>query len=171
VNLFHRFYDKLYPVFRFVYEKIGGNAWFSEVTPELWLGGAPGYRRDYDLLVENGISASLNIRAERADDTGFYERHGIAHLRLEVPDIAIPDEESLDRGVAWIDEQVAAGRKVLVHCAKGRGRSACLLAAYLMHKRGMTFDEAAALLKSKHALTKLTGRYRRALTRWLAKRG
>ena len=170
MNLFHRFYDKLYPVFRFVYERILGNEWFSQITPRLWIGGAPSNEHDYEFLVQNGISASLNIRAERPDDTVFYDRNDITHLRLEVPDIAVPDPDSITRGVSWIDEQVGADRTVLVHCAKGRGRSATILAAYLMLKQEMSFEQANSLLSSRHKLTKLEARHRRVLDRWLRSR-
>ena len=173
LSLFHRLFDQLYPAIRFVYERVQGHRWFDRITPhdgvaaELWLGGAPTYRRDYEFLLNNGITAVLNIRSERADDEGFYAAHGIAHRRLLVPDVTAPDAAAISAGVAWIKQQVADHRSVLVHCAKGRGRSATILAAYLMREAGYTFNEANALLKSKRTLTKLEERHRAVLEDWL----
>lgn len=168
LGLLHRLFDKLYPVIRFVYERLMGQAWFSEITPQLWLGGAPTYRRDYARLLALGIGAVVNIRAERADDTIFYDQHGIRHVRYAVPDVMIPDAATISHAVGWIGRQVDDQRVVLIHCAKGRGRSATLLAAYLMREHGLTFAEANELLKAKRPLIKLEDRHRVALEAWQA---
>jgi len=168
LSLFHRGFDKLYPVIRFIQETLLGNAWFTQITPQLWLGGAPTYSRDYKLLLKLNITAVVNIRAERADETAFYDQHGITHVRYAVPDVTVPDEAVISAGVNWIKSQVEAGRTVLVHCAKGRGRSATLLAGYLMREQGYSFEQASQLMKSKRPLTKLEEKHRRALEAWLA---
>ena len=85
-----------------------------------------------------------------------------------MPDVTVPVPEVLTDAVAWVDAQLAEGRAVLVHCTKGRGRSATVVAAYLMRKRGMTFDEANELLHSRRALVKLEARHRRVLESWIA---
>ncbi len=157
-----------YPLIRFSYETLLGHVWFSQITPQLWLGGAPTYRRDYERLKQLGIGAVVNIRAERADETAFYDRHGIVHVRYRVPDVLVPDETTITQAVDWIKAQVDDRRVVLVHCAKGRGRSATLLAGYLMREQGLTYDEANALMKSKRPLTKLEDRHRRVLEKWMA---
>jgi hypothetical protein len=51
------------------------------------VGGAPTYRRDDGALLANGITAVLDIRAERTSDLAFYDAHGISHQRFHVPDI------------------------------------------------------------------------------------
>lgn len=177
LSIFHQAFDRLFPVIRFIYERIQRHNWFDRITPadrvpaELWLGGAPHYPRDYDFLVKHNIRAVLNIRSERADDEDFYAAHAITHLRLLVPDVWVPDEQAITDGVDWMKQQVADHRSVLVHCAKGRGRSATILAAYLMREAGYSYDEAKTLLKSRRKLSKLEDRHQVALEAWLAKNG
>jgi protein-tyrosine phosphatase len=166
MNLFHRVFDKFYPAIRYVYENVNGHDWFDPITPNLWLGGAPTYARDYQFILDNGITAVLNIRSEREDDLAFYEAHDITHVQYKVPDVTVPDAKVITEAVGWIDQQIEDGRTVLVHCAKGRGRSATLVAAYLMQEQGLSFDEARELMVAKRPLTKLQGKHNRVLTSW-----
>jgi protein-tyrosine phosphatase len=170
LGVLHRAFDRLYPAIRFSYERIGGHEWFSEILPHLWLGGAPTYTRDFEELLELGITAVVDVRAERDAHESFFREHGITHRQYRVPDVTVPGEAILDDAVAWIDLQLADGRKVLVHCAKGRGRSATVLAAYLMWTGGLTFDEVADLLTARRSLVKLQERHRRVLEEWISSR-
>lgn len=166
MNPFHWTFDKLYPAIRYVYERLQGHRWFDKITPQLWLGGAPTYDRDYQFLLDNNISAVLDMRAEREGDRDFYARHDINYHRLEVLDATVPSDEYMSEGADWIDEQIKDGRTVLVHCAKGRGRSATLVAAYLMRHESIPFDECHTLMKDARPLVKLEDRHRRRLESW-----
>ena len=166
MNPFHWLFDKFYPLIRFLYERIQGNRWFDRIAPHLWLGGAPTYARDYQFLLDNDINAVLDMRLEREGDRAFYDAHDIAYKRLGVLDATVPADEYLSEGADWIDEQIDAGRTVLVHCAKGRGRSATLVAAYLMRHEALPYDDCQVMMKEARPLVKLEDRHRRRLERW-----
>ena len=172
VSVFHRLFDKTYPALRFLYETVRRQPWFSQITPtggipeNLWLGGGPDYPRDRQFLLDHDIKAVINIRAEREDDTAFYDAHDINYIRYFVPDVSTPAPEIIEDAVEWITAQTQTGRAVLVHCAKGRGRSATLLAGYLMRAHGLPYEQAAQLIKSRRQLTKLEDRHRQVLLTW-----
>ena len=165
---FHWAFDKLYPVIRYYHETLKGNDWFTQMTPELWLGGAPTTVSDYHFLVDHGIKAVVDVRAERHDDEAFYARQGISYLHVNVLDMLVPTSADLTQSTAFIRKQVEQGNPVLIHCAKGRGRSAVTMAAYLMQYHGMNFDEAVAFMKAKRRLVKQEPRHRQAAETWLA---
>jgi len=64
---------------------------------------------------------------------------------------ALPPE-AIDRGVAFIAEQVNANRKVLVHCVAGISSSPAFVLAYFV-SRGDDIREAWQLLKRQHSTT------------------
>lgn len=171
LGLFHRAFDRLYPAIRFTYERLLGHIWFTRITPVLWLGGAPTYGRDFEALLDLGITAVVDMRAERTAEPAFFLEHEIAHRQYFVPDVTVPNEDVLTDAVRWITDRVAEGRTVLIHCAKGRGRSATVLAAYLMKTEGMSFEAVDELLTSKRKLVKLQDRHRVVLESWIAKQG
>ncbi len=126
-----------------------GHAWFSQVSPQLWLGGAPTYGRDFDEILAMGITGVVDMRAEREAEAAFFAEHDIALRQYFVPDVTVPDEEILTDAVEAITAWVGEGRTVLIHCAKGRGRSATVLAAYLMKTEGMSFEQVSEFLTAE----------------------
>lgn len=170
MSIFHTIFDKFYPLIRFVYERLLGQRWYDRIIDRLWLGGAPTYPRDYDFLLKNGIGAVVDIRQEREDDLALFERHGIRSLKLRVPDMLVPPADMIDEGVAFMRENIAEGRDVYVHCAKGRGRSATLVAAYLMKYEGLSFEEARELMEKARPLVKLESRHEQVLKNWIGER-
>lgn len=167
MNPIHWTFDKLYPAIRFVYERIQGHPWFQRIDDQLWMGGAPTYERDYDFILDNGISAVVDVRAEREDDMALFDKNGIQHIKLKVLDVMVPPPEALDAGTEFMDKQIQSGGTVLVHCAKGRGRSATMVAAYLMRYRGYDYAQARDLLVERRPLVNLQGRHQRVLESWV----
>jgi diacylglycerol kinase (ATP) len=96
-----------------------------------------------DLLNENDIAAILDVTAEfdGLDYTALREDY--QYLNIPVLDHTSPTSEQLIHAINWIDQQIAAGRNVVVHCALGRGRSVLVVAAYLLAKdSSLTVDKA-----------------------------
>jgi hypothetical protein len=166
MNPAHWVFDKFYPAIRFTYERLQGHRWFDEIAPQLWVGGAPTYERDRQFLLDNHITAVLDMRAERTGPTDFYAAHDIHYHRVPVLDVMVPETDQLAEAVDWVTAQIADGRTVLVHCAKGRGRSAIVVAATLMQQSGLSFDEARDLMNGKRPLTKLESRHGQRIAEW-----
>lgn len=111
---------------------------YSEVTPDLFVGGQ--YRqKGWPAMASWGISAVVNLRLEYDD-----QKAGIApsrYLYLPTPDDGAPALQHLQEGTRFIQEEVATGGKVYIHCGAGVGRAATMAAAYLV-STGLTVDEA-----------------------------
>ncbi len=72
--------------------------------------------------------------------------------------------ESLDGAAKIIDDALALGQCVLVHCEEGCERAPLVVAWFLKTRRAMTLDEAYALLQSRRPMV-------RNRARWLGSHG
>lgn len=59
---------------------------------------------------------------------------------------------TLDKTAALIDDELARDHRVLVHCEEGCERAPLVVAWFLKTRRGMTLDQAYALLKSRRPI-------------------
>lgn len=77
----------------------------------------------------------------------------IMFLHLQISDL--PDEDLLSRlveAIDFIDSATNNGGSVLVHCFRGRSRSATVVIAYLMHKHHYKLEKAFFKVKSKREI-------------------
>lgn len=117
--------------------------WFDEVDPSIVVGGAlfPG---DLEALRAIGVKSVLSLCAEYRDDAS----PDVTMHRISChDDFAVPVPQ-LAEAVRWIDERVALGEKVYVHCAAGRGRSVSVVVAWLVKRRGLSVERALAQVQS-----------------------
>ncbi|HET7824544.1 MAG TPA: dual specificity protein phosphatase family protein [Anaeromyxobacter sp.] len=87
------------------------------------------------LAAEHGISRVVDVRVEACDDEAVLRTHGIRLLHLPTEDTCAIVQERIRHGVAFVNEGLDRGEKVLVHCQHGIGRSA-LLAVCVLVSRG-----------------------------------
>jgi protein-tyrosine phosphatase len=60
--------------------------------------------------------------------------------------------ESMDEAAELIAAALARGERVLVHCEEGCERAPLVVAWFLRARRGMTLDDAYALLRSRRPI-------------------
>ena len=116
------------------------------VTDHLAVGGAPMSYEQLDSLREQGITAILNLCAEFCDLHNIEAAAGFEVYYMPVPDEEAPDLPALEKALAWLDEAIYLGKKVLIHCRHGIGRTGTVLNAYLL-RRGLGHKLAARVLK------------------------
>lgn len=118
---------------------------YSQISPQLFIGGQH-RKRGWPTLKSWGITAVLNLRS-RFDD----KKAGIAsnrYLHLSTRDGTPPTLDQLKEGVAFMKEEIDRGGAIYVHCEAGVGRSATMVAAYLIEVGEMTPTQAWAKIRS-----------------------
>jgi protein-tyrosine phosphatase/Fe-S-cluster containining protein len=135
-------------MFKFLHrkEKDDRNYVITWITPALGAGHAPMSWAELDEIREQGISAIINLCEEFSDLHELEADAGFEVFYLPTTDDTPPDMEKLDEALEWMDEAIYLGKKVLVHCKHGVGRTGTFLMAYLL-RRGFTMRQAEKLLK------------------------
>ena len=117
----------------------------SWVTPQLAVGGRI-RPEDVGRLARVGVTRVVDTRSEHKDDETALATESIELLYLPTPDTYPLSIADLRRGADWVNQQLAAGERVLIHCEHGVGRSVLLTAAALV-AGGMSAHEAVDLVQ------------------------
>ena len=99
----------------------------------------------WPLLAEQGIGAVVSLTRRRPP--GEPESAGLIAWHAPIVDFGVPDEADLERTLRFMQEQIDAGRAVVVHCQAGQGRTGLVLAAYLVHD-GLSAGDAIAQVRA-----------------------
>jgi atypical dual specificity phosphatase len=98
-------------------------------------------------LRDLGITALVSLD-EAGISSDVVRRQGLDHLHLPVPDFEPPTIKQAERFTDYVDEQVARGGQVAVHCGAGIGRTGTMLSAYLI-ATGMSSADAINLVRQR----------------------
>ena len=116
------------------------------ITPNLAVGYAPMSYEDLEVIKKAGITAIVNLCGEYCDLHEIEEKAGFDVYYLPIPDEHAPDMEAMERALEWLDEAIFLGKKVLVHCKHGIGRTGTFVTAFLIRK-GLGYKEASRKMK------------------------
>ncbi|NDV18295.1 phosphatase [Pseudodesulfovibrio sp. JC047] len=116
------------------------------VTDQLGVGHAPMSHPQLEAIHAQGVDAILNLCGEFCDLHDIEKEAGFEVHYLPLDDEEAPSLIELEKTLAWLDEAIYLGKKVLIHCRHGIGRTGTVLNAYLL-RRGLGHKLAGRALK------------------------
>ncbi len=120
------------------------------VTSDLAVGYAPMSYDELDSIKSQGVDAIVNLCAEFSDLHEIEETKGFEVYYLPIWDETAPDMKEMEKGLEWLDEAIYLGKKVLVHCRHGIGRTGTFVTSYLL-RRGLGLKIASKKLEYTRA--------------------
>ena len=147
------------------------HAWWAEPGKILageypwgvWHGdeAAEEHRVKLDLLADAGIETIIDLTsegerisyAERWREIGEERKRPLRRSHYPIADGEVLDPEEFAAIIAELERELAAERKVYIHCWGGRGRTGTLVGIFYVSK-GRTADEALALIAEARRGTK-----------------
>jgi hypothetical protein len=101
------------------------------------------YPHDVAALRASGIDAFLDLTED--GELPDYVVEGVEHRRAPIRDFGTPSADEMEAILATLDELLAAGRTVYLHCRGGIGRTGTVLGCYLV-RGGASAEEAFAAI-------------------------
>jgi protein-tyrosine phosphatase len=119
---------------------------------------------DVPALTQAGISAVLDLIAEFEAPPELRSDPGFLYAAVPVLDGTAPTLKEMMLGAHFLAGSIEAGRKALVHCTFGHGRSALMAAAALMVMgKAKNPSKAMAMLEKLNRKIWLSREQKRAL--------
>lgn len=104
------------------------------ITDHLAIGRAPMSFADLGVIRDQGVDGIINLCGEYCDLHEIESKSDFEVYYLPIPDESTPDMADMEKALDWLDEAIYLGKKILVHCRFGIGRTGTFVTAYLIRK-------------------------------------
>lgn len=128
------------------------------INDHIALGRCP-VSREVDIFKDEpyNIIGIINMCRETKGPIDKYKEYGIECHNFPTLDDTEPKESDVDKAVELIDKLIEDknndesknGKRILVHCAFGRGRSTTIVLCHLIKSTGMSIKQAFEFVQSK----------------------
>eukprot|EP01132_Coremiostelium_polycephalum_P009254 gene9254-11340_t len=142
----------------------------SEIFSHLFLTGEEP-TRNVNLMKSLGISVVVNV-AEECLLKNYSESDGIAEIKYKVYDIVQNEREQKEQYDNFFkmfeifERAEMENKRCIIHCARGRSRSATVVIAYAMYKNKWDLQTAFNFVKNKRNLVGPHYNLKLQLLRW-----
>jgi len=120
------------------------------VTEQLAVGHAPMSYDELKSIRQQGIDGIVNLCGEYFDLHQIEKDFGFEVYYLPVQDNQAPSPQETEKALQWLDEAVYLGKKILIHCTLGIGRTGTFMTSYLL-RRGFSLKLARKKLAKTRA--------------------
>ena len=114
-------------------------------------------QQDIVFLKDKGISVIVNL------EEYFWDYPSFELLHMPVKDFQPPDLEDFAPCIEFINQKIEEGKKVLVHCHAGMGRTNLMIAAYIVHFEREKPDTALERVKNARPMHMVTEKQEQSL--------
>jgi protein-tyrosine phosphatase len=97
---------------------------------------------------EHGFDAIVNV----ASEVNYGHPQGVEYRHVPLTDDEQNSCAEINRAVDALSELVSKGKRVLVHCIKGRSRAPSIVAAHLSRQGGYSLHSALEMIKDKRQI-------------------
>lgn len=141
----------------------------NKITDRIWLGSEDAAHTSLDILSDKHdikyiLVAGFGISAIHENN----EKSKIKYKKLKCIDLSVYDiTKDIIEAIKWIEkclnEDDKNGGNLLIHCARGKSRSASICIGYLMWKENISFEDAKYLVRQKRKIISINAGFEKQL--------
>lgn len=114
---------------------------FSWVDEWIAASGKPMTMKQLKWIKSQGVDVIISL-TEQPLPSEWIKQLGVEYMHFPIEDHSAPDPETLKQIIDRIIALVSSGKRLLIHCAAGLGRTGTVLAAYLVVCKGVSGEKA-----------------------------